>query len=497
VLPDALLQELRAIVGPEDVLSKKVDLQTYEYDGYLERSLPDAVVFVQSTDEVAAVVRMAHGAGVACVPRGSATNLTGGTIPALAGIVIEMARMRRVVEVDTANERMIVEPGIYTEEISDVLDPLGYYYAPDPSSGKASSLGGNIAENAGGPHCFKYGVTLNHVLGAEVVLPDGEVVWLGGKALDLPGYDLLGAFIGSEGTFGVCTKAVLRILRKAESVKTLLAIYDGVDDAARTVSAMVAAGMVPATLELMDKLAIRAVEESHALGFPRDAGAVLLIELDGLLDGLEDMANDVRAMCGRNNAREIRVASSEDERTALWKGRKGVLAAVAGLAPSYLLVDGTVPRSRLPEALRTVHSIGERHGLAIANFAHAGDGNLHPVVLFDSSVPAELAQATKATKEILAACVELGGTISGEHGIGIEKADAMNMLFTENDLRAQNWLKEVFDPAGLCNPGKVLPRRAGALVGRNSKGGQPATVGGQSQDLAKRAHPSGRDGLEG
>ncbi|HLA80164.1 MAG TPA: FAD-binding protein, partial [Thermoleophilia bacterium] len=295
MLSGRLLDELRGIVGTEDVLSGRADLQTYSYDGYVERVLPDAVVLVESTEETASVVRVAHRENIPFLPRGYATNLTGATIAVRGGIVIEMARMRRVVEIDLPNERMIVESGIYNEEISAILDPLGYYYAPDPSSGKASSIGGNIAENAGGPHCFKYGVTLNHVVGAEVVLPDGEVVWLGGKALDLPGFDLLGSFVGSEGTFGICTKAVLRIIRKAEAVKTLLAIFDSIDDAAKTVSAIVAAGMVPATLEMMDNLAIQAVEDSEALGFPRDAAAVLLIELDGLLDGLEDMTADVLA----------------------------------------------------------------------------------------------------------------------------------------------------------------------------------------------------------
>jgi glycolate oxidase len=463
VLADGLLAELRGIVGAEDVLWKRADLQTYEYDAYVERALPDAVVFVESTDEVAAVVRVAHRECIPFVPRGCATNLTGGTIPVRGGLVIEMARIRRVVEIDTTNERMIVESGIYNLEISAILEPLGYYYAPDPSSQKASSIGGNIAENAGGPHCFKYGVTSNHVLGAEVVLPNGEVVWLGGKALDLPGFDLLGGFIGSEGTFGICTRAVLRILRKPEAVKTMLAIYDSIDAAAETVSAIVAAGMVPATLELMDRLAMQAVEESEGLGFPRDAAAVLLIELDGLLDGMEDMAADVLAMCRRNNAREVRVARSEEERIALWKGRKGAAAAVARLAPNYLLVDGTVPRTMLPEALRRVHEIGDKHGLKIATVAHAGDGNLHPFVLFDSRIGADRERAMKAGMEILANCVELGGTISGEHGIGIEKVGAMSMLFTENDLRAQEWLKEVFDPDDLSNPGKVLPSRLVAL----------------------------------
>ncbi|MCL5736109.1 MAG: FAD-binding protein [Actinobacteria bacterium] len=459
MLSDGLLTELRGIVGPDDVLTSRVDLQTYAYDGYVARSMPDAVVFVDSTDEVARVVRSAHREGVSFVPRGSATNLTGATIAVRGGLVIEMARMRRVVDIDIANERIVVECGIYNDDVSAVLDPLGYYYAPDPSSGKASSIGGNIAENAGGPHCFKYGVTLNHVVGAEVVLPDGEVVWLGGKALDLPGYDLLGAFVGSEGTFGICTKAVLRILRKAEAVRTLLAIFDSIDDSAKTVSAMIAAGMVPATLEMMDNLAIQAIEASESLGFPTDAAAVLLIELDGLADGLEDMAAEVQAMCRRNNARDIRVVGSSEERIALWKGRKGAVAAVARLAPSFLLLDGTVPRTRLPDALRKVYEIGAKYNLRIANVAHAGDGNLHPFVLFDSRIRTEQERAMEAGMEILAACVALGGTISGEHGIGLEKLDAMGMLFTEADLRAQEWLKEVFDPAGLSNPGKVLPSR--------------------------------------
>jgi len=464
VLSDRVLGELSRIVGADDVLWRSADLQTYEYDGYVERSLPEAVVFVESTDEVASVVRLAHREKIPFLPRGCATNLTGGTIAVRGGLVIEMARMRRVLEIDTANERMIVEPGIYNLEISAALDSLGYYYAPDPSSGRASSLGGNIAENAGGPHCFKYGVTLNHVVGAEVVLPDGAVAWLGGKALDLPGFDLLGSFVGSEGGFGICTKAVLRIMRKAEAVKTMLAIYDSIDDAARTVSAIVAAGMVPATLEMMDQLAIQAVEDSEDLGFPRDAGAILLIELDGLLDGLEDMATDVQAICARNDAREVRVAGCEEEREALWKGRKGAVAAVARLAPSFLLIDGTVPRTKIPDALRSVYEIGEKHGLKIANVAHAGDGNLHPFVLFDSRVKADQERAMRAAMEILAACVALGGTITGEHGVGLEKVAAMGMLFTENDMRAQEWLKEVFDPADLCNPGKVLPSRVAACA---------------------------------
>jgi len=455
--PDAVFDGLRAIVGTENVLWRKADLQTYAYDAWVERSLPEAVVFVESTEEVAAVVRYAARAGMPFLPRGSATNLTGGTVPVRGGLVIETARMRRVVEIDTAGERIVVECGLRNLEVSAVLDPLGYYFAPDPASQKVSSIGGNIAENAGGPHCFKYGVTSDHVLGAEVVLPDGEVVWLGGGTLDPPGIDLLGGFVGSEGTFGICTRAELRIMRKPEARTTLLAIYDTVDDAARTVSSLVAAGMVPAALEMMDGLVVEAIEASEGSGLPRGAGAVLLIELDGLRDGMDDMAADVCSMCGHDNAREVRVAATEDEREALWKGRRGALGAIARLAPNYLLVDGTVPRVRLPDALRRVRDVGERHDLRIPVVAHAGDGNLHPVVLFDSRRGAERQRAVQACSEILAACVELGGTISGEHGVGLEKIEAMTSLFSANDLRAQRWLKEVFDPLGLCNPGKVLP----------------------------------------
>ena len=454
-----VVDDLEAVVGPANVLTRTADLQTYEYDAYLETRLPDAVVFVHSTEQVSAVVRVASREGIPFVARGRGTNLSGGVLAACGGIVIEMARMDRVLEIDLPNQRMVVEPGIYNLEASQAVDHLDYYYAPDPASSKACSLGGNVGENAGGPHCFKYGVTTNHVLGLDVVVPDGIDAWFGGKALDMPGYDLAGVFVGSEGTLGICTKIVLRILRKPEAVTTLLAVYDTIDDASDTVSAIVAAGMVPATLEMMDSAVIQAVEDSMAAGFPRDAAAVLLLELDGLLDGLEEMAGEIAALCRANHAREVRVAASEAEREALWKGRRGAFGAVARLAPNYLVADGTVPRSRLPETVRLMYEIGRRYDLRVASVFHAGDGNLHPLILFDSRDAEQTERVMEASMAILQVCADMGGTVSGEHGVGLEKAEAMKMVFGEDDLRAQEWVKEAFDPGDLSNPGKIFPGR--------------------------------------
>jgi glycolate oxidase len=457
---DPLTTMLQRIVGRENVLSTPVDLQTYEYDASLDRAMPRAVVFVASTEQVSAVVRLLHHARVPFVPRGCGTNLSGGAIAPEGGVVIELGRMNRVLDIDIPNQRMVVQPGIFNLDISTVLAPYGYYYAPDPASQKACSLGGNVAENAGGPHCFKYGVTSNHVLGLEVVLPDGQIVWLGGKDVDEPGFDLTGVFVGSEGTLGIVTGAVLRILHKPEAVQTLLGVYDSLEDAGNTVSAIVAAGLVPATLEMMDNLTICAVEEGMACGFPRDAAAVLLIELDGLKDGMDEMAARIATLCRDNGARDIRVATDEAERAALWKGRKGAFGAVSRLSPNYLVSDGTVPRTRLPEALRRVAEIAQRHGLRVASVFHAGDGNLHPLLLFDSRNEEDKRRVKAAGMEILRVCVELGGTVSGEHGIGLEKLDAMRFVFGEDDLRAHRYVKQAFDPEGLCNPQKAIPAHA-------------------------------------
>jgi len=452
-----LFDELRQIVGKANVLDSAVDLQLYQYDAYLEERRPDAVVFVHSTDEVAGVVRACNKYDVPFVPRGGGTNLSGGTIPFKGGVVLEMIRMNRILEVDRPNLRARVQPGLFNLELGTALAPLGYQYLPDPASQKAATLGGNVAENSGGPHCFKYGVTTNHVLGLTVVLPDGDVAKIGGKAVDTPGYDLTGVFVGSEGTLGICTEVVVRIVRLAEGVKTMLAIYDSIEEGSETVSAIVAAGMVPATLEMMDQLVIKAVEESIHCGLPLDCATVLIIEVDGLKDDLEAQVQAIENLCKAHGAREVRVAKDEAERALLWAGRRGAFGAVARITPSYLVCDGTVPRTALPKVLRKVAEVSKKYNLMIPNVFHAGDGNLHPLILFDWRDADQKARVMKAGMEILQLCVEMGGTISGEHGVGLEKIDAMRLVFTEADIRSQVRVKQAFDPKNLANPGKMFP----------------------------------------
>ena len=455
--PKALVEELRQIVGKANVLDSGVDMQLYQYDAYLEERRPDAVVFVHSTDEAAGVVKLCNKHGIPFVPRGGGTNLSGGTIPFKGGVVIEMIRMNRILEIDRPNFRARVQPGMFNLEFGNTLIPLGYQYLPDPASQKAATLGGNVAENSGGPHCFKYGVTTNHVLGLTVVLPDGQVAKIGGKTPDTPGYDLPGVFVGSEGTLGICTEVVVRIVRLAEGVKTLLAIYDSIEEGSETVSAIVAAGMVPATLEMMDQLVIKAVEESIHCGFPLDCATVLIIEVDGLKDDLEAQVQAIVDLCKAHGAREVRVAKDDAERAMLWAGRRGAFGAVARLAPSYLVCDGTVPRTALPKVLRKVAEVGKKYNLQIPNVFHAGDGNLHPLILFDWRDAEQKGRVMKAGMEILQLCVEMGGTISGEHGVGLEKIDAMRLVFTEADIRSQVRVKQAFDPKNLANPGKMFP----------------------------------------
>ena len=453
----SLAEELRQLVGKANVLDSGVDLQLYGYDAYLEERRPDAVVFVRSTEEVAGVVKACTRRGVPFVARGGGTNLSGGTVAVKGGVVIEMIRMNRVLEIDKANLRARVQPGMFNLEFGNTLAPLGYQYLPDPASQKAATLGGNVGENSGGPHCFKYGVTSNHVLGLTVVLPDGEVAHLGGKAPDAPGYDLTGVFVGSEGTLGICTEVVTRICRLPEGVKTLLAIYDSIEAGSETVSAIVAAGMVPATLEMMDQLVIKAVEEFIKCGFPLDCATVLIIEVDGLKDDLEQQAEAITAICRQHGAREVRVAKNDAERAALWAGRRGAFGAVARITPSYLVCDGTVPRTALPAALRKVAEVSKKYGLQIPNVFHAGDGNLHPLILFDWRDAEQKARVMKAGMEILECCVAMGGTISGEHGVGIEKMDAMRLVCSDADIAAQVRVKRAFDPGDLSNPGKIFP----------------------------------------
>jgi glycolate oxidase subunit GlcD len=454
-----LIKEMKAIVGKENVVSSRTALLTYEYDASLYRGMPDAVAYVNSAEQVSQLVKLANRAEVPFIPRGSGTNLSGGTVAAHGGIIIEMSRMNHVLEIDTKNERAVVEPGVFNLAFQNILSPYGYRYAPDPASQKVSTLGGNVGENAGGPLCLKYGVTTNHILGLEVVLPDGEIAQFGGKALDTPGYDMVGVTVGSEGTLGIVTKITVRIMRLPESVKTLLAIYDSIPDAGQTVSDIIGEGIVPATLEMLDNVVIKAVEEAVHAGYPLDAAAVLLIELDGLKDGMDRIADRIVEICKENNVRDIKVASSGVERDKLWEGRKGAFGAVGRLAPSYMVNDGTVPRTQLPAVLAKVGEVGEKYGLTIGNVFHAGDGNLHPLIIFDERDKEQLETVKKASYEILQACVDVGGTISGEHGIGTEKLEAMWFLFGWEDLSAMWKVKRSFDPKDLCNPGKAIPAK--------------------------------------
>jgi glycolate oxidase len=475
-----LRADLEAIVGPGAVVTDPSELLVYESDGLtVFRATADAIVFPTSTAEVAACVKLANAEGLPFVARGAGTGLAGGCLPAEGGLVIALTRMTRILEVDYDNQLAVVEPGLVNLHLSQALAPRGYYYAPDPSSQIACTIGGNVANNSGGPHTLKYGVTTNHVLGLEVVLPDGEVVWLGGKARDPQGYDLVGVFVGSEGTFGIVTKVVVRILRRPAAVKTLLAVFDELDQASRTVAAITARGLTPAALEMIDHITIQAVEDAYGAGYPRDAAAALLIELDGLAVGLDEEAERVIEACRENGAREVRVARDEAERLLLWKGRKAAFGAYGRVSPAYFVMDGVIPRTRLPEVLRRIDAIVGGYGLRVGNVFHAGDGNLHPNILYDPRHPGEVERVLAAGAEIMKVCVEVGGSISGEHGIGIEKQNFMPWIFSEKDLEAMAAVKAAFNPTGRCNPGKVFPTAKSCVPG----------------ELAYRPHPLEERGL--
>ena len=456
----ALRDELAAIVGQGAVLSDPDELMVYESDGLtLFRALADFVVFPTSVEHVSAIVKLANRESVPFVARGAGTGLSGGCLPAEGGIVLSLMRMNRVLEVDYENQLAVVEPGLVNLHLSWAVGPRGYYYAPDPSSQQACTIGGNIANNSGGPHTLKYGVTTNHVLGLEVVMPDGEIVWLGGKTRDALGYDLVGVFVGSEGTFGIATKVVVRILRKPQAVKTILAVFGDVDQASAAVSAIIARGLVPAAVEMIDQLTIQAVEDAFGCGYPRDAAAALLVELDGLRAGMETQAERIVQACRDAGAREVRTARDETERALLWKGRKSAFGAYGRVSPAYMVMDGVIPRTKLPYVLRRVNEIVAAHGLRVGNVFHAGDGNLHPNILYDPRGPGEETRVVEAGAEIMKLCAEVGGSISGEHGIGLEKIDFMPFIFSAADLALMQRLKNAFNPSGLCNPGKVFPTK--------------------------------------
>ncbi len=453
-----VVSALRSIAGDDAVIVRPNELRVYECDGYtLEKSAPEVVVLPQSTEQVAQIVRLLHRERIAFVPRGAGTGLSGGCLPLDAPVMIGTSRMNRIVSIDFANRRAVVEAGVVNASVTNAVKQRGLCYAPDPSSQPACTIGGNIAENSGGPHTLKYGVTTNHILGVELVLPNGDVVQLGGAVEDVPGYDLTGLVVGAEGTFGIVTRATLRLIRQPEAWKTLLAIFESVDDATASVSGIIAAGIIPAALEMMDQLIVGAVEAAFHFGFPTDAGAVLIVELDGLAAGLDQQAQQVAAVCRTHHAREVRVAKDEAERAALWKSRKRAFGAVGRLAPNYCTQDGVVPRTKVPDILRRITEIGRRYQLRIGNVFHAGDGNIHPILLFDERDADQVRRVLSAGREILEACVALGGSVTGEHGIGVEKIAQMPLIFSPQDLLVMSQLRRVFDPDMRCNPGKIFP----------------------------------------
>jgi glycolate dehydrogenase FAD-linked subunit len=458
-----LAQRLGEIVGAEHVLTSEMDLELYSYDSSLERARPDVVVMPDSTEEVSKIMALAHKKKIPILGRGSGTNLTGGTVPIKGGIVVHFSRMNRIIEADFPNRTVTVEPGIITLDLQTEMLKHGFIYAPDPASQKVSTIGGNFGEDSGGPHCLKYGTTTNHIIGAEIVLNDGTVVQTGGKSQDNPGYDLPGLLVGSEGTLVLATKMILKLIKAPEAYKTMTAIFETIEDGANTVSEIISEGIIPATLEMMDNIVMKAVEKTIKVGYPLDAACVLIIELDGMPDGMDKKAEMVMEICRRNNVREVKLAKDDAERAILWAGRKGAFGSVGQVRPSYLCCDGTVPRTKLPEVLAKVIAAGKKWDLPIGNVFHAGDGNLHPLIMFDERDPDELHRVHKLSSEILKICADAGGTISGEHGVGLEKLKETHLIFSETDLEYERKIKKAFDPESLLNPGKMIPEAEKAV----------------------------------
>src|SRR6266545_2346434 len=455
---ERITRELTGIVGNEGIVVDPGELRVYETDGLtVFKAMPEIVVLPRSAEQVAGVVRVCHREKIPFVVRGAGTGLSGGALPIEGGVLIGMNRMNRILELDYENQRAVVEPGMVNAWLTNALAPRGYYYSPDPASQTACSIGGNVGENSGGPRTPKYGVTTNHVLGLEVVLPSGEILKLGGKTLDPLGYDLTGVFVGSEGTFGIATKVVVRIMRKPEAVKTLMGVFETIEDASNTVSGIVARGIIPVAIEMMDNNSIQAVEKGVAAGYPLDAVAVLLVEVDGPKDEVEALVGPIIEVCEENHVREVRLAKDENERLLLWKGRKAAFAAMGQISPEYYVQDSVIPRTKLPSIMSFIGELSRKYGLRVANVFHAGDGNLHPLVLYDSRHEGEMHKAEEMGAEIIKACVGMGGSLTGEHGIGLEKRDFMPLMYTEDDLDAMRKVKRVFDPDGLFNPGKIFP----------------------------------------
>jgi len=472
----ALIRELKSLLGTANVLSQKEDLMLYEFDGSVEKARPEVVVFPHTTEDVSRIVKLAAKHQVPVVGRGAGTGLSGGALARRGGVMIVFARMNRILELDLENRRAVVEPGVVNLDITRAAEKAGLYFAPDPSSQKSCTIGGNVAENSGGPHTLAYGLTTNHVAALELVLPDGEIVRVGSRHGDAPGYDLCGLFVGSEGTLALVTEITVKLSRKAEAVKTLLAIFDAVGDASRTVVEMTASGITPAACEMLDGWTLRAVEDYIHAGFPRDSAAVLLIEVEGLREAAESQAASIARICNANRAREVRTASDERERDLLWKGRRNAFGALGRLAPSNYVLDGVIPRSKLPEALDRIHAIGKKHGFQIGNIFHAGDGNLHPIVLYDPRDAEQFKRAIAAAEEIIRMCVSLGGALTGEHGVGMEKNELMPLLFSDADFDLMRRIHDVFNPDSSLNPGKIFPLNKGCGEIRVRKAGQAAGV---------------------
>lgn len=458
---DPVVLQLQEIVGEKNVLYKRSELVSYECDGFtLMKGTARAVVFPHTTEDVSAIVKYLHREKVPFIARGAGTGLSGGAIPLGGEVIISLVKMKKLLHVDFDNRMAVVQPGFVNLKLTQSISDEGYYYAPDPSSQMACTIGGNVAENAGGAHCLKYGVTTNHVLGAEVVLPDGEIIQIGeGGVPDFPGYDILGLLTGSEGTLGIVTKITVRLLKNPEAKQTILAYFDTIADSSQAVSDIIAAGIVPAALEMMDQTAIEGVEAAnYPVGHPLDVAALLLIEVDGIASSTEKQAEAIVHVCKTNRVREVKVARDDSEAAAWWANRKTGFGAMGAISPDYLVQDGVIPRSKLPEVLQKIKVLSEQSGLRIANIFHAGDGNLHPLILFDARKPGESELALKVGSECLKACADVGGSITGEHGVGLEKKEEMRYIFTDEEIEAQLQIRQVFNPDNLLNPGKMFPQ---------------------------------------
>lgn len=471
-----LIREMKSLLGAANVLEKPEDLILYEFDGSVEKGRPDLVVFPHTTEEVSRIVKLAARYEAPVVGRGAGTGLSGGALARGGGVMVVFARMNKILEIDLRNQRAVVQPGVVNLDITRAVEHAGLYFAPDPSSAKSCTIGGNVAENAGGPHTLAYGVTTNHVTALEMVLPDGEIVRVGSRHGDTPGYDLCGLFVGSEGTLALVTEITVKLSRKAEAVKTLLAVFETIEDASQAVVEITARGITPAACEMLDGWTLRIVEDYIHAGFPRDSGAVLLLEVEGLREAVEGQAAAIEEVCHGCRAREVRLAKDEHERDLLWKGRKNAFGALGRVAPSNYVLDGVIPRSKLPQALQRIREIGTKFGFHVGNIFHAGDGNLHPIVLFDPRDKKQFEKAIAASAEIIRACVEMGGALTGEHGVGMEKNELMGLLFSDADFALMRRVHDAFNPDSALNPGKIFPLSKGCGEIRIKKKKEAADV---------------------